>query len=114
MRKVTLLAMLVALGVIAWAIPATPVQASTHNAVLTAQQEEAPAETAEEAEAQVFTGKIVQQEGKFVLQEEGGKTYQLDDQEKAKGFEGKDVKVTGTLDEQNGTIHVSEIEEAEE
>lgn len=113
MKKVTLLAMLVALGVIAWAIPAVPVQASTHNAVLTA-QEEAPEQTAEQTEAQVFTGKIVQHEGKYVLQEEGGKIYQLDDQEKAKGFEGKNVKVTGTLDEQNGTIHVSEIEEAEE
>lgn len=114
MRKVTLLAMLVAFGVIAWAIPATPVQASTHNAVLMAQQEGAPGETAKEAEAQVFTGKIIEHEGKYVLQEEGGKTYQLNDQEKAKGFEGKDVNVTGTLDEQNGTIHVTKIEEAEE
>jgi len=37
-------------------------------------------------------------------------TYALDDQEKAKSFEGKDVKVTGTLDAQTNTIHVADTE----
>lgn len=113
MKKANLLVMLVALGVIAWAVPNKPVQAVTHNMVLTAQQEEAPETAQEEAETQEFAGTIMQHEGKYVLQEEQGKIYQLDDQEKAKGFEGKKVKVTGTLDEKTMMIHVSEIEEAE-
>ncbi len=114
MKKLNLLVMLVALGVIAWAVPATSV-AVTHNPVLTAQQEEEPAQaTAEEAETQTFTGQIAQHEGKYVLQGEDNKAYQLDDQEKAKEFNGKKVTVTGTLDEQSMTIHVTEIEEAKE
>lgn len=115
MKKVNLLVLLVALGVLAWAVPAAPLQAATHNAVLTAQQEEEPTQAAaEEAETQTFTGQIAQHEGKYVLQGDDNKAYQLDDQEKVKEFDGKKVNVTGTLDEENMTIHVAEIEEAEE
>jgi len=46
-----------------------------------------------------------------MLQDEIGEaTYQLDDQKKAQGFEGKNVKVTGTVDEATKTIHVAGIE----
>ena len=38
-------------------------------------------------------------------------TYKLDDQEKAKQYVGKNVKVTGTLDAATNTIHVAAIEE---
>lgn len=37
--------------------------------------------------------------------------YQLDDQRWAARFEGKQVRVTGTLDSQNQAIHVQNIEE---
>ena len=37
-------------------------------------------------------------------------TYHLDDQAKAKKYEGKKVRVTGTLDTQSNTIQISEIE----
>ncbi len=47
----------------------------------------------------------------LILQDEIGEaTYQLDDQKKAQGFEGKNVKVTGTVDEVTKTIHVASIE----
>jgi hypothetical protein len=36
----------------------------------------------------------------------------LDDQEKAKQFDGQNVKVTGTLDVATFTIHVSDIQPA--
>lgn len=36
----------------------------------------------------------------------------LDDQDKAKAFAGKTVKVVGTLDASNNVIHVVEIQEA--
>ena len=40
-------------------------------------------------------------------------TYQLDDQAKAKKYEGKDVKVNGSYNtEQGNTIHVDSIEAA--
>jgi hypothetical protein len=39
-------------------------------------------------------------------------TYQLDDQSKAKKYEGKEVKVTGSFDANSNTIHVDSIEAA--
>lgn len=110
MRKANLLVMLVALGVVAWAGPVQNMQAVSHSAVLTAQEEE-PA--AQEAEHQTFTGQITNHDGTYMLHGEDGKTYKLDDQDKAKEFDGKKVHVTGTLDEESMVIQVSAIEEAE-
>jgi hypothetical protein len=113
MKKANLFVMLVALGVVAWAVPVASVHAVGHNAVLTAQQDEPAEPAAQETEAQTFTGQIMNHDGKYALHGEDGKTYQLDDQDKAKDFDGKKVKVVGTLDEENMTIHVNEIEEVE-
>lgn len=49
--------------------------------------------------------------GKYVLHA-GGTDYQLDDQSQAGKFNGKDVKVTGTLDQSSNTIKVQAIEPA--
>jgi uncharacterized protein YdeI (BOF family) len=63
--------------------------------------------------AMTFVGRIALADGKYVLKDGAGKaTYHLDDQEKAKQFDGQNVKVTGTLDESNNTIHVVEIQAA--
>lgn len=113
MKKANLFVVLVALGVIAWAVPVAKVHAVNHGAVLTAQQDEPAEPAAQETEAQTFTGQIMNHDGKYTLHSEDDETYQLDDQEKAKGFDGKNVKVTGTLDEESMTIHVKEIEEVE-
>lgn len=65
------------------------------------------------AKAKTFMGKIVEADGKLVLQDTASNTtYQLDDQEKAKKFVDQQVKVTGTLDAASGTIRVSAIEKA--
>ena len=62
-------------------------------------------------QAQTFTGKISKKGDKYVLRDSSSKmTYELDDQEKVKSFDGKDVKVTGTLDAQTQTIHVADIQ----
>ena len=54
-----------------------------------------------------FVGRILQVEGQFVLRDSvGNDTYLLDDQEQAKTFEGRYVKVIGTLDATSKTIHV--------
>lgn len=56
-----------------------------------------------------FKGKIEKNGEKYLLKTARA-SYDLDDQEKAKSFEGKDVKVTGTLDAATQTIHVTSIE----
>lgn len=61
------------------------------------------------AKAQVFTGQITQANGQYVLTA-GDLTYSLDNQNKAKEFDGKQVKVTGTLDATTNTIRVEKIE----
>ena len=62
--------------------------------------------------AQTFKGTITKAGEKMVLKESAQVSYDLDDQEKAKSFEGKDVKVVGTLDASTNTIHVSDIQPA--
>ena len=50
---------------------------------------------------------------KLVLSDqENQTTYQLDDQQKARSFINKNVKVTGVLDASTGMIRVSDIEPA--
>lgn len=54
-------------------------------------------------------GKIVKtSDGQYVLVDAGGAAYQLDDQTTAKKFVGTIVKVSGTVDDTNNTIHVTE------
>jgi flagellar basal body-associated protein FliL len=59
-------------------------------------------------QAQPITGTVVKEGDKYVLQS-AGMSYQLDDQEKAKKFEGQQVKVNGDLDKSTKTIRVSDI-----
>ena len=56
-----------------------------------------------------FVGSIMKTGGKYVLHT-GGTDYQLDDQTQAGKFKGKDVKVTGQLDQSSNTIKVQSIE----
>ena len=75
--------------------------------------QQSPSPTAQSA--QTFTGEIAKSKSgdKLVLKDMASKTeYELDDQDKAKTYEGKSVKVTGTLDAQTNTIHVSDIQPA--
>lgn len=49
--------------------------------------------------ARAFEGKITKSGDKLVLQDAATRTsYQIDDQDKAKQFEGKNVKVMATMD----------------
>ncbi|PYU28254.1 MAG: hypothetical protein DMG32_03265 [Acidobacteria bacterium] len=50
---------------------------------------------------------------KLVLYDASTKTvYELDDQKKAEQFAGEKVKLTGTIDKANNTIHVAKIAKA--
>lgn len=60
-----------------------------------------------------FSGKISMSKGKYVLEDAASNTsYVLDNQKKAKQFDGKAVMITGTLDTNKNTIHVRKIEAA--
>jgi hypothetical protein len=61
----------------------------------------------------IFTGTIWMSGDRFVLRDEHQKQwYQLDvDQKLVAKFEGKQVKVIGTLEAANSEIHVQRIEE---
>jgi len=72
------------------------------------------AQSNDENEAKIFTGTIWMSGDRFVLRDEHQKRwYKLDDvdQKLVAKFEGKQVKVIGTLDAGNSEIRVQRIEE---
>ena len=109
-KTLTVLAVLA--GILLLGVPAPAQQPSSGQAQMGQQPAQQP-DTMSPSDAKSFTGKIVKAGGKLVLKDNASKsTYQLDDQDKAKSFEGKQVKVNGTLDPATGTIHVTSIEPA--
>ena len=63
-------------------------------------------------EAKSFTGVILKSGESFVLSDSVTKSrYMLDDQDKARPYEGMHVKITGTIDVASNTIHIETIEE---
>jgi phosphoglycerate dehydrogenase-like enzyme len=62
--------------------------------------------------AETFMGTILKNGENFVLSDSATKTrYTLDDRRKARPFEGKTVKITGTLDMASNLIHVETIQD---
>jgi len=97
--------------------------AQTQEAAPPPQQQEAPAPQQgqqQDAQPQVktYAGKIMKlQNGNFALitgQSAQGQAagHFLDNQDEAKKYEGKEVRVTGTLEMASNTIHVAKIEAA--
>ena len=83
--------------------------------MLQAQSQAQPDSQQDQQKKQTFVGKIIKtKNGQFALltDEQAGKGVYLDDQEKAKAFEGKNVKVTGVLEVAKNLVHVSVIEPA--
>jgi len=64
----------------------------------------------QEQPSQAFTGTIVKDGSRYVLKVSDKTSYQIDDQEKAKLFEGKQVRIAGSLDAKTNTLHVGSIE----
>jgi uncharacterized protein YdeI (BOF family) len=92
----------------ALSVPANAQQAARDSQQPSAAQQPNDMQT---QDAKPFNGTIVKEKGKFVLKDTTTKmSYQLDDQDKAKQFEGKQVKVTGKLDLDSNLIHVENIE----
>jgi Protein of unknown function (DUF5818) len=60
--------------------------------------------------AKSFEGTIARSGDKLVLQDSATQvSYQLDNQGKAKKYEGQKVKVTATMDSNTNTLHVVDI-----
>ena len=55
---------------------------------------------------QTFSGTVTKQGDKYVLKDDSGKTYDIDHQDEVKKFEGKRVRVQGTLDPATNKIMV--------
>lgn len=60
--------------------------------------------------AQKFNGTIVKTGDVYLLKVSSNSAYRLDDQEKAKQYEGKQVIIAGTLDANGRSLHVINIE----
>lgn len=85
-----------------------PTPATQQNKSATGAQDDAQKEPA----AQSFTGTVIKVDGKYVLKTAEKATYQLDDQELAQKFEGKQVQVTGNLISGTNLIKVLDIKAA--
>jgi len=94
-------------------------QQSSQAPAATPEQQQQPNETQsndtqsdmKSQDAKSFTGRVAKEKGKLVLKDPVTKmSYQLDDQDKAASYVGKQVKVTGKLDMSSNTIQVESIE----
>ena len=73
-------------------------------------QQSAGSQNQQQPSAQAFTGTVVKGGSKYVLKVSESTSYQIDDQEKARVFEGKQVKIAGSLDPKTYILHVMSIE----
>jgi outer membrane biosynthesis protein TonB len=62
--------------------------------------------SATSSDSQMFAGTVVKSGDKYVLKDDSGKTYDIDHQDDVKKFEGKRVRVQGTLDATGTKIQV--------
>jgi Protein of unknown function (DUF5818) len=113
MRKGNRFGLITASAVVVLAL-CSPTSAKSAAAQTTPQslEESVQAQLQTKQPSQEFQGTIEKSGTKYILEDRAsGARYQLSNQDKAKQFLEKDVKVTGTLDPSTNTIDVSEIEE---
>ncbi|HLW85787.1 MAG TPA: DUF5818 domain-containing protein [Candidatus Sulfotelmatobacter sp.] len=105
------LAFSVMAGLVALTAPANAQQAKLSPQQPVAAQPVPQQNDVQTQDAKPFNGIIVKEKGKLILKDTAANVrYQLDDQEKARQFEGKQVRVTGKLDMDTNLIHVETIE----
>lgn len=102
----------VATVVLLYAIAVGAAPVAKHPAALpSAVRQDSSAPRDRQPQIQIFLGTISKAGNQFVFSDDVNKSsYQLDDQETASRFDGKKVKVTGTLDASNNIIRVQSIE----
>ena len=70
----------------------------------------APAQEKQGPAVQTLSGTVIKLGNKYVLKTADKQTYELDDQDKAREYEGKQVKIVGSLDRTTNMIHITSIE----
>jgi hypothetical protein len=70
----------------------------------------APAQEKQGPAAQTLSGTVIKLGNKYVLKTTDQQTYELDDQDRAREYEGKQVKIVGSLDPTTNMIHITSIE----
>jgi hypothetical protein len=109
-RLLTMVAVIsgLALGLSAQRTTATPARQDPDSSM---SQTKSQVDTATpQRSAQSFEGTIMRSGEKLVLRENASKTaYQLDDQDKAKRYENKNVKVMATVDHESRVLHIVAI-----
>ena len=106
MKRTNLSAAFLALGVMLGSAAISPT-------VLAQSQKSQTQQQPDEKKTETFTGQVIKApNGQYALlmDSQAGKGLYLDDQEKAKQFEGKNVKVTGYLEAAKSMIHISDIQ----
>ena len=88
--------------------PDRPVQQSEPQTGRSAETAQEPPQ--QQPAAQTLSGTIVKDGSRYVLKVSRNSTYELDDQDRAKRYEGKQVKVSGTLDASGNSFHIISIE----
>jgi hypothetical protein len=69
-------------------------------------QQSGNADSGAAAGTQTFSGTVAKQGDKYVLKDDSGHTYDIDHQDEVKKFDGKRVRVQGTLDPSSNKIMV--------
>lgn len=88
--------------------PDRPVQQSEPQTGRSAETAQEPPQ--QQPAAQTLSGTIVKDGSRYVLKVSSNSTYELDDQDRAKRYEGKQVKISGTLDASGNSFHIISIE----
>ncbi len=94
-----------------WTAPSFKAQSQSQPPA--AQQQPDQQQSQQDQSSKTYVGQVIQaKNGKFALltDKTAGRGYFLDDQDKAKKFNGQNVKVTGTVDTQTKTLHIAQIE----
>jgi Protein of unknown function (DUF5818) len=63
-----------------------------------------------QANRQSITGIIVKEGEKYILKAGDSTTYQLDDQDRARQYQDKRVRVVGSVDADSNTLHIESID----
>ncbi|MHB8217409.1 MAG: DUF5818 domain-containing protein, partial [Candidatus Sulfotelmatobacter sp.] len=89
--------------------PDRPVQQSEPQTGRSAETAQDPPQQQPAAQT-TLSGTIVKDGSRYVLKVSSSSTYELDDQARAKRYEGKQVKVSGTLGASGNSFHIISIE----
>ncbi len=98
--------------VLVWTAPAFKAQSQSPNQGAQQQPDQQQSQP-QQNQTKTYVGQVIQaKNGQYALltDKTAGRGYFLDDQAKAKKFNGQNVKVTGKVDTQTKTLHIAQIE----